>query len=61
MQKGLTDFAYNTVYCIVDLDPHDVSEDHHSPLFIDANGGLLVNTLTYYPAGLAFCPTLRRC
>jgi hypothetical protein len=61
MQKGATDIAYNTVHRVFDLGLHGVSGDHPSPLFMDANDGLLVNTLTYYPAGLEFCPTFRRC
>jgi len=47
MQKGLKDVTYSTVYCVFDLGLHDASGDHPSSLFMDANGGLLVNALTY--------------
>jgi hypothetical protein len=61
VQKDLTHITCNTVYCIFDLGLHYVSGIHPSPLFMDSNCGLLVNALTYYKAGLAFCPTLLRC
>jgi hypothetical protein len=53
MQKGLTDVTFNIVYCVFDLGLQDVWEDHPIPLFMDASGDLLVNTLTYYTSGLS--------